>query len=141
MPIWLPLLLAPAIEFSSPDGRSVARIEKEHVTVFALEAGERRELWDAPFRSGIEPAAYALSNSGRVVAQVALHFNESHAMVRIQREDQEPVLWSGRELEVPRQILGGTDLGRTWLDEARAPAVVWADTWFGPCLQLELALR
>ncbi|HUR27833.1 MAG TPA: hypothetical protein VM509_06585 [Planctomycetota bacterium] len=143
MSIWLALaiLQAAPVEVASPDGLRIARIEKEHVTVFALDGGERHELWDAPFRSGIEPAKYALSNSGRVLAQIAEHFNESHTLVRIQVPEQDPVLWSGRELGIPRQILGGTGLALTWLDETRAPAIAWADTWFGPCLELELPLR
>lgn len=153
MLIWPALALTLAqtasIEVTSADGHCVARIEHEHLTVFAVEAPDkRRELWGAPFHSSISAAKYALANSGRVVAQIAEQFDESHTTLHIEARGRDALDWNGSELKhsVSCQALGNENFDRTWLegawlDAARPPSIAWTDSCYGPYLELHIQFR
>ncbi|MEO6711572.1 MAG: hypothetical protein ABIP42_18480, partial [Planctomycetota bacterium] len=143
------------IEIASPDGQCVARIDRAQgqervaanmaryrLSVFELdESGKRRELWDAEYPLEAGRSKHALANRGRAFVQLAEHYSESHTVLRVLRPKQEMVQWTGAELPIERSVLGGTNLERTWLDEARAPTIAWTDGWFGPCLELDIPCR
>jgi len=82
-----------------------------------------------------------LANRGRAFVELEEHFSDSHSVLMIHAKDRDAIRWNGAELAIPREILGGTNPQRTWLEDGRVPAVTWADGALGPCLVLDIPCR
>jgi hypothetical protein len=158
---FLPLLLqaVPArdfapVEASTADARFVARIDRApgqeqvpaNMARFRLSVSERSPdagliaRWHVLYPYDDSPARYLLADGGRAFVEIEEHFSESRAVLAVQTSSGR-TQWTGAELGIPREALGGTLAQREWLDPARAPRIGWTDGAFGPCLELQIPIR